>query len=228
MTRLLPKGLISIHDATLIVQEFRHAGTAESSLVRELKSKGLSVGSREEQTAARAQIRKWILEGRLRLHATGGVRGKDIVLSPTQVGMIPGLKTLSVADLSYLRSSHPLHKQFVGWFGSDLSVVALGVEEKEIRQLGRSIIMRSRRRPQHATSAGRPAVRGNVEMMVRETVEAGKWSPIKSLKELTQLVNRKRKPPVSYSTVRRAIDNLYLTTGDRRFRRIPREERRTD
>ena len=94
MTRLLPRGLISIHDAALIVQDFSRAGTPESPLVRELRSTGLSVGSREEQTAARAQIREWILSDRLKLHATGGVRGIDIILSAAQVGMIPGLRTL--------------------------------------------------------------------------------------------------------------------------------------
>jgi hypothetical protein len=136
--------------------------------------------------------------------------------------MIPGLRTLSVADLGYLRSSHPLHEQFVGWFGSNLSVVALGVEEQQVRRLCRSIIMPSRRRAQRATARGRPSVRANVEAAVREIVAAEKWSPLKSQKELTQLVNRRLWPPVSQSTVRRAIDSLFLTTDDRRFKRISR------
>jgi hypothetical protein len=99
--------------------------------------------------------------------------------------------------------------------------------EREVRTLASSLKRTRQRKAKARPSggrAGRPNRQAKVAPVLEKIIEAGKWSPIGSLKDLTKKVNRLGNflPPVSEDTATRALDQLYQETGDRRFERIAR------
>jgi len=54
---------------------------------------------------------------------------------------------------------------------------------------------------------------------INELIDSGKWHSTRSMKALTQLVNRALRSTVSEDTVTRALDQIYAETRDRRFLR---------
>jgi hypothetical protein len=135
---------------------------------------------------------------------------------------IPGLRNPRGADFNLLRPRNPLRKQFVEWFGSDLSMIAIVFRETEINRLARTLLRARRRRVAAAAArkTGRPQRRVEVKAKIREVVDQGAWRPTKSIKALTREVNRRVDKPVSDDTVGRALDDLHRETGDRRFERF--------
>jgi hypothetical protein len=144
-----------------------------------------------------------------------------VVIPPFEFMQIPLLKSLAVADFTYLRPSHFLFARYQGLFGRDLSKVELGVNERQVHKLARATVLRARRRKQSDKPRGRPSLVSKVDPVIREIVDSGKWSANKSQKELALLVRRKVEG-VSASTVTRVLDAIYLESEDRRFQRIGR------
>jgi hypothetical protein len=223
MSDLLPVGLMSLHEAATYLMERLFAGAPASPIVQEIRDKGFPVDSREQLTESHQCLRKLILRDELKLHATGGVHGKDIRLTGDDLLEIPGLKTALVSDLSYLRPSHRFHGRFVNWFGIDLSQVGLGVEEHQVHKLTRKLV-RARRRTKANARKGRPRVLPDVQPVVQEIVVTRRWTTDKSQKELAYLVNQQLSKSVSQTSVTRALDTLYEITKDPRFKRIRRQE----
>jgi hypothetical protein len=127
---------------------------------------------------------------------------------------------------TFLRQSNSALHELAGHFGRDISNVSLVFLETEIQRLARRL-KRARRAALQSEdlkkSRGRPSRQEAVVSIVREIIESGKYSPIKGMKTLTQLVNRKLESPVSDETVTRVLDRLYQETQDRRFQRVPKK-----
>jgi hypothetical protein len=205
---LLPKKLMSINDAAALVAQHQHLGRPDAIEVKKVRSLGVETDSHAELSEARKQLREWIVSGHLDVHAVGGIHGLDLVITPLEFQSIPLLKTLAVADLTFLRPSHPLHRLYFDRFGPDLALVGIGIERAQLQRLVRTRTLRSRRRATSERSRGRPNVLPKVEPAIIAIVNAGKWSAEKSQKELTRSVNRMLDVPVHQSTVTRALDAL--------------------
>ena len=125
-----------------------------------------------------------------------------------------------VLSLVYLRPVSPLYGEFAARFGIGFAQLALGFRRTEIEQLEIKI----RRAKKDTRRVGRPP-NADVRQEVKRAVEDGRWSISKSLKVLTDEVNRKLEPKVSDDTVGRALHRIWDDTNDSRFKRGRRKTR---
>ena len=130
------------------------------------------------------ELSNWITSQKLKLYAIGGRSNELIPLTLLEISAVPCLRSLQIADLTTLRPSHPLYRQFIARFGNDLSLVSLGVSEEQVRRLARTLTLRSRRRLKVDRSAGRPSKSKIIEEAVEAIVLAGEWSAEKPQKDL--------------------------------------------
>src|SRR5262245_64121237 len=84
----------------------------------------------------RAPYGRWLLGGRPR---------RIIRLNSEITKQIPTLRSPRGRGFTYLRPSNPAFHELAGWFGPDLSNVALAFREREIQKLARRLT-RTRRR----------------------------------------------------------------------------------
>jgi hypothetical protein len=219
----LPTGYVSLRDARAILEKVLFAGVPERPEILKARAEhgiNLSDGLARQE----AMVALWAaVDGcDLRLMAVGGRPRRLVRLTPGMTTEIPLLR--EVGGLYYLRSMHPLYKQFVGWFGRDLADVSLAVRESEIHRVAKKAMRSRRARKDVSSRRGRPSYASILLPAIREIVDTGKWNTAQSLKRLTYLVNRQVKfgRRLSEKTVTRGLDQLYKDTSDRKFERIRR------
>lgn len=202
-----------------------------SEPVKELKEKQprLSVGLGVRRERAAADILTAILQGDLPVHvlgrspANGGCR--SIVVPVDVLQLMPkvrcGLPDHPVRHpVSFLRNHHVAPDLF-----SALSVSALYLQRTEFetwyekqKQLLRWPSQRTSSRPR----IGRPSKQTDQLLnSIRALVAEEKWSASDGIANLATLLIFEAAP--LRSTLRRAVDQLYLETGDTLFRIIPRK-----
>lgn len=232
MNPLLPDGYLSLQAAIRMLAAVLYAGTATSPQITRLHKHGYQFGSSDEYAEATEQLWSAVDAGKLQLLAVGGVHRQIIALPPDTSQWIPLLRSPQGRGLTYLRPNNPAHRQFVEWFGADVSRVTLAFRETQLSTLSRLLVRRRRRITKRVAegtrSRGRPSLQDEIRPIVREVVEARQWTPLKSIKTLTSCVNRRRRSgqPVSDETVTRTLDSLFKETQNRQFERPRRRARR--
>lgn len=220
MSALLSIGYIGLREAADHIAKAMFVGIADTGDVLKLRESGLNVSDGAAKKAALSEIWKAVDGGKLRAVLVGGEKRKIINLTSDQTHEIPLLR--STGGLSFSRPHLPISRQIRGWFGSDFGNIALAFRAKDVEKLGRAVVRKRRSASQSAESKkspGRPSSRKEVARIIRDIIDTGKWSTIKSLKRLTQLANRELKTQVSEDTVVRTLDQLFKETKDRRYDR---------
>ena len=224
---VLPIGYVGILDAARMLQPAMYAGTPDASAVITLRQKGINVEDGQALHRAIGELWKGVDAGTLRVVAIGGRPRRIVRLDPELTKAIPMLRSPRGRGFTFVRQSNPVYHQLASWFGPDLSRVVLAFRENDIRKLAGKLV-RARRTALRSNGGkkarGRPPRQQMIVASVRELIESGKWSPLKGIKALTQLVNRTGKwpVPVSEETVTRVLDRLYQESHDRAFQRIRR------
>jgi hypothetical protein len=227
MSRLVPDGFLTIRQAAEKLAVAMYSGIPDRLTVKGFKELGIVVADGAANDEAFDEIWVAVDGGKIQTFVVGRGRVEALKLSDRMSKSIPGLRHPRGADFSLLRPRNPLRKQFVEWFGPDLSVIAIMFRETEIDRLARTLLRARRRRvaSSGASTAGRPQRQVEVKAIIREVVDQGARRPTESMKALTREVNRRVDKLVSDDTVRRALDDLHRETGDRRFERVRRVTR---
>jgi hypothetical protein len=232
MMRLLPEGYISRHEAVAILERALFAGEMESSTVRSLRANGLSVREREARTKAVEALWKGVDEGHVHAFVVSGGLGAIMTLMPDQTKQVPMLQHPDGGTFDYLRRHNRLHDDLVDALrkssgngrvsAADLSRLSLAFRPDEVEQYARRVL-RTRRRRQRSDGRlrGRPNKLDRVEAVILDIKQKKGWNPTESIKRMTQLINRKLSPEehVGETTVARALDRLYVKSGNREFQR---------
>ena len=226
MNAILPIGFASFRETQDAFEHALFAGTPERPEVLELRRKlGPNIGDGVALAASKKAIWEAVDQGKLRLVAVGGSPRRIITLDAETTHSIPHMRRTD--DLTYLRPSHRLHREFVAWFGLDLGRVTLAFRSSEVKAHTQRL-MRGRRRkriPNTSTRHGRPSLRAPIKQAIEQIVHRNAWSSTQSIKQLAVLVNRHGSVTrlVSEDTVRRALDELHRKDGDRRYARAKRQ-----
>jgi hypothetical protein len=225
VSTLLPDGLVTLREAADMIAQSKYAGLPDPEIVTKLRELRIDVADGTAIDDATNELWKAVDAGRLRPLAVGGRPRKVVSLRTINTREIVALRSPRGRAFTFLRPRHPLYKQFTAWFGLDLADVALAFRQREVEKLARTLLRRRRKAADAKTRRGRPSRLTVVGIAINEVLASGKWSPEKSLKALTQRVNRRRSTDraISEDTVTRALDHLYEETGDRRFQRLARK-----
>jgi len=226
MTDALPLGYVTLLQAAEMLQPSMFGGIPDKPPVVRLRQMGENVSDGMATDRAIAEIWKAVDSCTVRPMVTGGPRRRIIRLTPSITKQIPKLRSARGRGFTFLRPSNAAFHQFAGWFGPDLSTLALVFRETEIRKLAGRLI-RTRRRTSisdGSKSRGRPSRQVALEPIICKLVAGGKWNPLMGLKALTSAVNRRGDLPklVSEDTVGRTLDRIYERTLDRRYARARR------
>jgi hypothetical protein len=226
MRRLIPAEYLTLRQSADQIAVARYCGVADTSAVKELRESGFDVTDGAAIQAAISKIWSSVDNGKLQAFVVGPRRARPLKLPAAMSKGIPGLRNPRGGDFTLLRPGNPNHHQFREWFGRNFSSVALIFPDAEIKRLARSLLQSRRRKAAaaSATKAGRPRRIAEVQIIIRDVIDARKWTSTMSIKALTQAVNSRSKwlEPVSDDTVTRALDELYAKTNDRRFERVRR------
>lgn len=230
MTTVVPVGYVTILQAAEMLVPAGYAGLPDSAPVAELRAQGNDVSDGQAADHMIAEIWKAVDNGKLRAVAIGGQPRRVVRLDSNLTKEIPALRSPRGRGFGLMRPTRPAFRQLTAWFGHDLSDVVVAFPEAEIRKLG-NVLKRTRRHEPNTERAqkriGRPSRLVEVERVVRDVVEQGKWHPLQSVKALARETNRVGKwtKPASDDTVVRALDRLYARSHDRRFQRVRRGSR---
>jgi hypothetical protein len=224
----IPIGFLSIGEAAERLAVALFAGTPDRLPVTRIKEAGFDVADGEAVARGVESIWAAVDKGSLAAFLVGPGCTTPMKFSAAMSKEVPLLRSPRGGDFNFLRPGKPIHFRFMQWFGCDLDLTQVTVifRENDIDKLGRTLF-RARRRKIAANgkgARGRPSQQAEVKSAIREVIEQGRWAPTDSLKALTSDVNRRRScPNVSDDTVDRALKNLHIETGDRRFERVRRE-----
>src|SRR6266536_1048551 len=214
MRALLPTGYVSVREAAEIIARSMFAGVPDRPLVVRFRKRGWDVSGRNALDDAIAELWKGVDANKVRAMAIGGRPRRIVRLTAGQTQEVPILRNARGRDFTYLRPSNPPDAQFTAWFGVNIAEIILAFREREIERFARSMLRARRRKSASdggAKRIGRPSRQAAVKAAIRVVIERRQWSPPKSLKLLTQVVNRQGKwpYPVSDDTVTRALDQLH-------------------
>ncbi len=225
MTDVLPIGYVTLLEAAEMLQPSMFAGVPDEAAVTKLRQMGVNVSDGTAMNRAIAEIWKAVDSGTVRPMVVGGRPRRIIRLNSAITKQIPTLRSVRGRGFTFLRPSNPAFHQMAGWFGPDLSNVALAFRETEIRKLSRRL-MRARRTAQKTEGQkkfrGRPPRIPVIQPVIRDLIARRRWKPTMGMKALTREVNRAGKWPqqVSQDTVTRSLDALHEQNRDRRFERV--------
>ncbi len=209
-----------------------YSGVPDRAVVQEARELGLDVADGAALDDAVSEIWAAVDKSVLNLFLTGARRRAPVKCSSQMSQGIPLFRSPRGGDLSFLRPTNPYHRQFIRWFGRDLSTVTAVFREEEVAKLARALLRKRRRRTRSvgAKQVGRPSRMAKAKEIIRHTIDEQRWSSTQSMKALTREVNRRSKSakPFSEDSVLRALDQLYAESGDRRFERVRRARRRPD
>ena len=228
MARLIPEGFLTGTQAAERLAVALYSGVADRDIVKRRRDEGYDVADGKAIEDAFSELWAAVDCGTVQALGIGPTGKGPLKLSASMTQEIPLLRASHVGNFNFLRPNNRNFRQFCDWFGRDLSNVTLVFHEAEIKRLARNLLRTRRRRkvsPPGAKTRGRPRLQQEVQTVIAEIIQQGKWQPTESLKTLTGRVNRKGNWPklVSEDTVGRALDTLYVETKDRRFDRVHRE-----
>jgi hypothetical protein len=229
MSRIIPDGLLTGTEAAERLAVALYSGVADREIVKRHRDEGYEVADGKAIEDAFSELWTAVDAGKVQPLAIGPTGKGPLKLSASMTMEIPLLRAPRVGSFNFLRPNNWNFRQFREWFGSPgLSKVTLVFREIEIKRLARTLLRTRRRReasPPGARPRGRPRLQQEVQTVIAEIIQQGKWQPSQSLKTLTAHVNRKGSWPkaVSEDTVGRALDGLFVETRDRRFDRLRRE-----
>jgi hypothetical protein len=227
MSRLIPDGFLMIRQAAERLAVAMYAGQPDPDVVKKLRDEGEDGADGAAIADAIAELWKAVDQRKVQPFVVGPTGGVPLKLSAEMSKGIPVLRSPRGQDLCFLRPRNRHHKQFVEWFGPDLSTVSVVFREEEVTRLGRNLLAKRRRRmrPAGQKKTGRPPL--ELTETISKLIDERRWSSSQSIKALTTEVNRrgKWKKPVSEDTVARVLDKLHETTADRRFERVRRKRK---
>jgi hypothetical protein len=137
MTRLVPDGFLTIRQAAKKLAVAMYSGIPDRSIVEGFKELGIDVADGAANDEAFDEIWVAVDGGKIQTFVLGPGRVEALKLSAELSKSIPSLRNPRGADFNLLRPSNPLRKQFVVWFGSDLSMIAIVFRETQIDRLAR-------------------------------------------------------------------------------------------
>jgi hypothetical protein len=227
MARIVPIGYVTISQGAETIAQSLFGGIPHNPVVAELHQSGFDASDGAAMDDAVSEIWKAADAGKLKVVAIGGRPRKIVKLDPEDLKEISLLRSPRGGDFNLLRPRHRLYKQLTAWFDLDLMDIVIAFREKEIARLARSMVRRRREALKLSGSGkriGRPGRQAEVAEIVRQVIEARKWTPTESIKALARTVNRQGNwvLPASEDTVSRSLDKLFATTGDRSFQRPTR------
>jgi hypothetical protein len=221
MTQVVPIGYQTFREAIGQIEDAIFAGQPDRPAVLEAREEEGDVGDGEAGQKAAAELWEAVDKGRVRPMAIGASPRKVVRLPVAMTRAIPGLR--QVGSLTFLRPRNPHHSEVIGWFKvRQIPTVTLAFREGDVKKLCSNLRRRARRMagaPIKSRNLGRPALQPVVRTRINELIDSGKWHSTRSMKALTQLVNRALRSTVSEDTVTRALDQIYAETRDRRFLR---------
>ena len=224
MTRLVPVGYQTFHEAVTDIECAMFAGVPDRAVIAKLRQSGDDLADGETRQQAIIELWNGVDKDKLQAVAIGGQPRRTIKVSAVQTKAIPALR--KSGDFSYLRPRNSLYSQFAAYFGLDFANVTLAFEKREIEKWC-GTLRRTRRRATSSDGAknskGRQSRQSEVAPIIQDLIATKRWSAAQSLKSLTQQVNRKLKRLVSEDTITRALDQLFEKTSDRRFQRNRRK-----
>jgi hypothetical protein len=230
MSRLIPDGFLTIRQAAERLAVALYSGVPDRAIVQESRELGLDVTDGAALDDAVSEIWAAVDKSMLNLLLIGATRKLPLKCSPQMSKEIPLFRSPRGGDLSFFRPANPYHRQFVEWFGPNLSTVTAVFQEEQIEKLARTLLRARRRRSKSAgpKQVGRPSRLAEAKEIIRRIIDAQRWSSTRSMKALTKEVNRQSKlaSPFSEDTVVRAIDELHAESRDRRFERVRRTRRK--
>ena len=227
MITILPEGLVSLAEAAHVVESALSGGKPDQPVVIGLREVlGHDVGDGRASSEAKTAIWKAVDSKVLQVVAVGGRSERVIALTREFTLSIPFLRR--VFSFVYLRPTHRQWKTVARWFGPDVASVVLAVRTTELKKLAQRLMRdrRHKRSSKPGTKYGRPSNQEAIQKAITFVVDRKQWTTVRSLKELTLLVNRSRAVAMSVSrnSVTRALDALFEATKDRRYARIRRGE----
>jgi len=232
MSRLIPDGFLTVRQAAERLALAMYSGVPERAVVQKVRGLGVDVADGAALDDAVSEIWVAVDRSKLNLFLIGARRKAPLKCSSVMSKGIPLFRSPRGGDLSFLRPANLYHRQFVEWFGRDLSTVTAVFREEEIAKLARALLRARRRRTKSVgqKKVGRPSRVAEAKEIIPQVVDQRRWSPTQSIKALTQEVNRQAKSLSLFSedTVTRALDQLHTESSDRRFERVRRERRRPD
>jgi hypothetical protein len=227
MGLLLPEGFLTIRQAAESLAAAMFGGVPDRTAITSLREIGGDVADGTALDAAVAALWAAVDRGSVQTFAIGPTGKGPLKLAAELSKAIPVLRSPRGGSLSFLRRRNPNFEVFAKWFGPDLSNVSIVFRETEITRLARNRLRLRRRKEANVGRgrSGRPSRQVEIKETIRQVIERKMWSPTQSIKNLAQYVNRLGKwpTPVSKDTVRRALDNLYEETKDRRFQRLRKQ-----
>ena len=224
MEKTIPPGFLTVQEAgaTLVIAKL--GGLPDRPHVRELRQRGVDVADGGAIDEAVSEIWAAVTTGKLQAFVVSARDPRPQELTIAMVTQIPGLRSPRGRDFRFLRQRNPHMEKFVAWFGCNVDVIDLIAvfRSDKIVQLARAMLRR--RRAARGNKPGRPSRKSEVKARIRDAVDDGQWSPLKSIKNLTAQVNaRDNSLRVSADTVARALKELHAQTGDRRLARLQRQ-----
>jgi len=228
MGQLIPDGLLTIRDAAEKVAAAMYAGVPDRSLVTQFREQGFDVADGAAIDDATSEIWAAVDKGKVEPFVNSAKSQMPLSVPADILNEIPTLRSSKYGSFSFLRHRNRHYPQIVAWFGSDFGNITVVFRYQEIMRLARSLLRARRRRVACKRSRGRPSAKADAKKIIRAIIDHGKWSATQSLKALTTIVNRKATWPkrISEDTVTRSLDELLSETGDRRFQRLRRAQRR--
>jgi hypothetical protein len=220
MTRILPVGLLTFHEAVEMIEDAMFAGMPDQAAVVEARGRyGADVGDVNACRKAAVELWKGVDSKTVRPLAVGGLRRRVLRLKPDQTLAITALRR--TGDFTMLRPRNPEYGEISRWFGADqMANVTLAFRESDVGKLC-SRLKQVRRRTARSSGGkpGRPTIQALLRPHILEAMKQGKWNTMGSMKALTLLIGRAIGTGVSEDSVTRALDKLYADTSDRRFLR---------
>jgi hypothetical protein len=229
MTQFTPEGFLSIREAADRLAIAMYAGEPDRAIVKKIRETEGSVADGKATDDAIAKLWSAVEASKIKAFLVGPTQYAPLRLTASMAKGIPLLRSPRGGGFTFLRATNVHHKQFVNWFGPDLSAVSVVFREQEIAKLERMVLRERRRRmaPHGSKKVGRRSRLPEVKKIIVQLIDAKKLYPRTSIKGLTQQVNRRAEglDPFSEDTVGRALDQLFSETGDRRFERVRRQGR---
>lgn len=228
MSRLLPVGFLTVRQAADEFAVAMYSGVPDRPDITKARQDGVDVADGAALQNAIEQLWTFVDDGKLELFLIGPSNSKPIKLPADWTHHIPLLRSTRGGTIAFLRPGNWLYRQMVSWFGQHLFQVSVVFQESEIQRLTRTTLRARRRQSavRRVGTAGRPSRQAEAKRIISTIIEDQRWSPTKSLKALTQEVNRRSRElkPFSVDTVTRALDDLYGQTKDRRFERLAKRK----
>jgi hypothetical protein len=221
MSEVVSIGYQTFREAVGQIENAIFAGQPDRPDVLKAREQEGDVGDGGASQEALAELWRAVDEGRVRPMAIGGDPRKLVRLPVAMTRAIPGLR--HVGGFTFLRPRNPHYGEVAAWFKvHQMPTIILAFPDRDMEKIYANLRRRARRTagaPIKRRNVGRPTIQPMVCSCINDLVDAGNWHSTRSIKTLTQLVNRALNATVSEDTVTRAVNQIYAETNERRFSR---------